>query len=135
MEPGMRSGCRMVERRNPLANHLWPLMRAAVLLAALAPVGCASNRVPDGPPIQLHRGQFTYNSPSKQPVYDWFSLDPAFVAVLERHPPSLEEARRSTPFRTAYWISNLGAGVFIAKSLLTSLDDPDNFGSSEYEST
>jgi len=96
--------------RRGLARLLARMLVVAVVLAG--GTACAGNRVPDGPPLQLHRTQFTYNSPAKQPVYDWFALDPAFVAVLEQHPPALGEARKAAPYRTATWIAALGASGF-----------------------
>jgi hypothetical protein len=91
--------------------------------------------VADGPPLQLHREKFTYNAPAKLPVYDWFSLDPAFVSVLERHPTSLDEARKATPFHTAAWLGVVGAGVFSAKAVFTSLDSGDDLTANDVEST
>jgi len=96
-----------------------------LMVALITAPACAGNRVADGPPLQLHRTEFTYNSPAKQPVYDWFSLDPAFVAVVEQHPPSLVEARKAAPYRTATWVTAIAASGFVIKSAISAIDDAD----------
>jgi hypothetical protein len=126
------------KRRQP--GGLGRLARRTVLVAiAMGLVGCAQHRVLDGPPLQVHKQfsgeKFTYNSPAEQPVWDWFSLDPAFASTLESHPESLDEARKAKPFRTAYWIAGVGSVVFSFKSLFTSISSTNDITSNDIEDT
>lgn len=119
--------------------HLSPLFTRSmvVLVAALVSVGCSQHRIRQGPPLQIHSQltgeKFTYNSPTEEPVWDWFRLDPAFVSTLEQHPTALEEARKATPFRTGYWIAFAGWTVFTVKAVHTIVTFSDDPTSSGYE--
>jgi hypothetical protein len=99
---------------------------AALLLGAFVHTACATAHDPNGPPLQLHRGgwgpQFTHNGPAKQSVFNWASLDTAFVAVIAPDAAALEEARRATPLRTAALVSYVGMTVFTTKMLITAFD-------------
>jgi hypothetical protein len=99
------------------------LLIALIALCVLAPAGCAARRDPNGPPLQLHSGawgpRFSYEGPVLQSVYDWTSLDTAFVAVLSRDATALEEARKSKPFRTGALISYAGVTLFTTKMMFT----------------
>lgn len=126
---------RVAARHRTSVRPAWLL----VLVVAMGSVGCAQHRIPDGPPLQIHRGgfggdRFSYDSPAEESVWNWFQLDPAFVSTLERHPVALEEARKAKPFRTGYWIGFAGWTVFMIKGLSTALSSADNPTSSAVES-
>lgn len=103
----------------------------AILVSALfATAGCATVHDPAGPPLQLHRGftgqQFTHNGPAKQSVFNWTSLDTAFVVAIGSDAAALAQARRATPFRTAALVSYVGMSVFMTKMLITTASAADN---------
>lgn len=114
MIPTTRAG--KIHRTRTRLNRVHAFFRwPRILVAVLGAAGCAQHRIIDGPPLQIHRQltgeKFTYNSPAEQPVWDWFSLDPAFASTLERHPTALEQARRAGPPHTANQV--LGVGFLV----------------------
>jgi hypothetical protein len=124
------------DRPRTKSDHFPPLLRLTrlgiALVAVMGSVGCSQHRIPDGPPLQIHRQtlgyKFTYNSPAEQPVWDWAgSLHPAFASTLERNPAALEDARKAQPAYTASLIFGVGYLAYGVKIAFFSWET-DHFG-------